>query len=71
MGIYETVFQTVWDRVLKVSIRTGFGSGLMENACWTLLSQVFGLFITRFEVGFDSGRCCPVFPFDPMTVFWP
>ena len=37
MGIYEIVFRTVGDRVLKVGIRTGFGSGLMENACWTLL----------------------------------
>ena len=33
--------------------------------------QFFGPFIMGFEVGFDSGRCCPVFPFDPMTVFWP
>ena len=37
VGIYETVFRTVQDRVLKVGIRIGFGSGLMENACWNLL----------------------------------
>ena len=35
MGIYEIVLWIVRDRVLKVGIRTGFGSGLMENACWT------------------------------------
>ena len=71
MGIYETVFQTVWDLVLKVGIRTSFGSRLLENACRTLLWPVFGLFMTGFEVGFDSGRCCPVFLFESMTVFWP
>ena len=71
MGIYETVFRTVGDRVFKVGIRTGFGSGLMENECWTLLCPVFGPFITGFEVGFNSGRCCPVFPFDLMPVFFP
>ena len=70
MGIYETVFRTVQDRVLKVGIRTGFGSGLLENACWTLLWLVFGSLMTGFEVGFDSWRCCPIFSFDPMTVFW-
>ena len=46
MGIYETVFRTVQDRVLKVGIGTGFGSGLLENACWTLLWPVFGSFMT-------------------------
>ena len=65
VGIYETVFRTVWDRVLEIGIRTGFGSGLLENACWILLWPDFGSFMT----GFDSGRCCPVFPFEPMTVF--
>ena len=71
MRIYETVFRIVRDRVLKVDSRTGFGSGLLENACWTLLWLVFGPFMTGFEVGFDSERCCPVFPFDPMIVFLP
>ena len=71
MGICKTVFQTIWDRVLKVGIQTGFGSGLLENACWTLLWPVFGSFMMGFEVGFDSGRCYPVFPFEPMNVFWP
>ena len=68
---YETVFWTVRDRVLKVSIRAGFGSRLLENACWTLLWPVFGPFMTGVEVGFDSGRCYPGFPFEPMTMFWP
>ena len=71
MGIYETVFRTVRDRVLKVGIRTDFGSRLLENACWTLLWPVLGSFMMGFEVGFDSGRCCPVFPFEPMIMFWP
>ena len=71
MGIYETVFRIIRDWVLKVGIQTGFGSRLLENACWTLLWPVFKPFMTGFEVGFDSGRCCPVFPFNPMTVFWP
>ena len=31
------VFQTIRDRVLKVDIMAGFGSGLLENTCWTLL----------------------------------
>ena len=52
MKIYENFFRTVWDRVLKVSIRAGFGSGLLENACWTLLWPVFGPFMMGFEVGF-------------------
>ena len=68
MEIYETVFRTIRDQVLKVSIRAGFGSGLLENACWTLLWPVFELFMMGFEVGFDSERCCPVFSFEPMTV---
>ena len=67
MGIYETIFRIVWDRVLKVGIQTGFGLGLLENACWTLLWPVFRSFMT----GFDPGRCCLVFPFEPMTLFWP
>ena len=67
MGIYETFFRIVWDRVLKVGIWAGFGLGLLENACCTLLWPVFGLFMT----GFDYGRCCPVFSFDPITVFFP
>ena len=67
--IYETVFRIVRDLVLKVNIRAGFGSGLLENSCWALLWPVFERFMTGFVVGFDSGRCCPVFPFDPMTVF--
>ena len=71
MGNYETLFRTVQDRVLKVGIQTSFGSGLLENACWTLLWPVFGSFMTGFELGFDSGRCCPIFPFEPMTMFWP
>ena len=69
MGICKIVFQTVRDRVLKVGIRTDFGSGLLENACWNLLWPVFGSFMMGFEVGFDSGRCCQVFPFETMTVF--
>ena len=40
---------------MKVSIQASFGSGLLENACWTLLWLVFGPFMTGFEVGFDSG----------------
>ena len=70
VGIYETIFWIVRDRVLKVDIRTGFGSGLLENACWILLWPVSESFMMGFEVGFDSGRCCPVFSFDHMTVFW-
>ena len=70
MGIHETVFRTIRDRVLKVGIQTGFGLGLLENACWTLLCPVFRLFMTGFEVGFDSWRCCPVFTYEPMIVFW-
>ena len=69
MGIYETVFRIVRDRVLKVGIRIGFSSRLLENEFWTLLWLVLGSFMTGFEVGFDSGRYCPVFPFEPMTMF--
>ena len=71
----ETVFRTVQDRVLKVSIWAGFGSGLLENVCWTLLWPVFGPFMTSFEVGFDSERCCPVFSLRPhdcvLVITWP
>ena len=52
MEIYKTVFRIIRDWVLKVSIRAGFGSGLLENECWTLLWSVFGPFMTGFEVGF-------------------
>ena len=45
----------VRDRVLKVGIRVGFGAGLLENACWTLLWPVFGPCMTGFEICFDSG----------------
>ena len=52
MEIYETVFRQSKTGFLKVSIRAGFGTGLLENACWTLLWPVFGPFMTGFEVGF-------------------
>ena len=61
----ETVLRTVQDWVLKVGIWASLGSGLLENACCTLLWPVFGPFMTGFEVGFDSERCCPVFPLRP------
>ena len=48
MEIYETVFLTVRDRVLKVNIWAGFCSGLLENACWTLLWPAFRPFKTGF-----------------------
>ena len=34
-------FRTVRNRVLKVGIWANFGSGLLENECWTLLWPVF------------------------------
>ena len=49
------MFQKVQDRVLKVGIRAGFGAGLLENACWTLLWPIFGTCMTGLEIGFDSG----------------
>ena len=40
---------------LKVGILVGFGVGLLENTCWTLLWLVFGPCMTGCEIGFDSG----------------
>ena len=63
--IYEIVFRTVRDQVLKVNICAVFGSGLLENSCWTLLWLVFERFMTGFKVGFDSERCLSSFPLRP------
>ena len=48
MEIFETIFRTVRDRVLKVNIWVGFGSGLLENSCWTLLWPVVRTIHDRF-----------------------
>ena len=34
--------------------RAGFGAGLLENACWTLLWSIFGPCMRGFEIG----GCC-------------